>query len=1068
RLPDQESLISGLEYEVLFFAHPGEDGKKKRPGWQWYVQTYQLLSRVLRKRLKRLWIVGAEKWIRVLVEGVIVVGGGKGRRKVAFVRGMRELAGWGVRLEEVCVPPHVWEVEEKQWRKSLNEDAKGWRMAFGVREPMPGSQSGVVRLPRVLREATSFLLMDECVKTTGIFRVNAKAVDVEVLKDLYERGQQFVVWKERDTSLTFPHWTQGTGDVSVGELEEKDGFDVHAAAGLIKLWYKALREPICPPSCYQALEKFYGAQSTGLEPEQLVDLLKPDAVWTFLSTTARQILCLHLLPLLSRVLTFNDWNQMSAYSLAVCFAPALVRGPDIEEDMKMTEIVRKLLEVMVKDWEAHLAPALGLTSEGFDGALRIPESAVDREDPLEGGDQMAGSLDAQTSGIALIDNDAITSDSPENGDEDNIDPPPLPPRPRTFSVPGIGEHRPPLPPRLRSSTVADMPGSNATSSPMPSVNDGNDSQVRRKPAPEVLPLPRYSMIAGASSSGQQVPATLEHIPFYNSVEAPTEDSECVVPGLPDYEALVESSNRTTIPRKPGSFHHRNLPEFLRAGFWITRDDGLRLCVRTDIKSLAGLGFQYETVENALWRLISGSKLWSQLSLRTNRVDLPSAHHSLNLTFAVMSTESLISSSRGAKPIFGITANVHDIRPPSGVPVGFIDSIELNFRFVPVLVLSQLSQSLDIKRLKHVVPRRSRRLRQKNDKTNSDVVDVPVLRPLRSIDEGDNDTDRLSQPSNLETQGGVSDVLDRSDDNSACSNPPENKIQPSLPSASAKSTGVDIRAPVASPPPTLRHGPLALLELIDISFRHIVSGTTRGPKSAKITSTVSGIKLARTTLHTSLADVAPALFRTGYMEAISRRAPLISRIASSVFNICSRSRNPSHPPVPNRDLQVQLWHLLQKHEWPTTELEPLSQEDFLLFTIHDRAPGLVLFDSHHESNGNICRLVKEEDVKRDGNEDMLDASFPMPFGTLNTQMIEDENLFSSFESTPLSLQSTTDHVMMLDDDDQAEEEMLLGDDDKQTLEQHLRLDSPCGDEREGAEQMSRKSYLEEEGDLEMLF
>ncbi|KAI4105330.1 MAG: hypothetical protein L6R37_002780 [Teloschistes peruensis] len=550
RLPDQDSLISGLEYEILFFAHPGEDGKKKRPGWQWHVQTYQLLSRVLRKRLKRLWIVGAEKWIRVLVEGVMVIGGGKGRKKVVFVRGMRELVDWGVSLEELCVPPHVWEVERKQRRRSLNENGNGRRRCFGVGEPLPYGESGEVRLPRVLRETTAFLLMDECVKTKGVFRINAKAIDVEVLKELYERGQNFVVWQEKNTVLSFPHWKNGIGNVSLDELEEKDGFDVHAAAGLIKLWYKELREPLCPLSCYQAMGKFYGTQSVELEPWQLADLLKADAEWTFLSVTARQILRLHLLPLLSRVTTFGDWNQMSAYSLAVCFAPAFLKGPDIEEDMRMIGVVQKLLEAMVKNWETHLAPALGLNNAAFDEALRLPESVADREDVCEKDDQITSWLEAQTNGIALIDNDGITACSPDNDGEDNMGPPPLPPRPRTFSDSRSEESRPALPPRLRSSTIAEFPSSDATSSPLSSPKDGSDSSVKRKPAPEVQPLPRYSMVIGPPSA-QQLPATLEHIPFYNSVEIP-EDFDGLVPDalLPDYETITESSGRGVIPRKP--------------------------------------------------------------------------------------------------------------------------------------------------------------------------------------------------------------------------------------------------------------------------------------------------------------------------------------------------------------------------------------------------------------------------------------------------------------------------------------------------------------------------------------
>ncbi|KAL8848120.1 MAG: hypothetical protein Q9221_006840 [Calogaya cf. arnoldii] len=556
RLPTEDDLLSGQQYEILFFARASADNdksKKKRPGWQWCVQTYQLLSRILRKRLARLWIVGAESWVRMLVEGVAVISGGKGRKKVVFLRGVRELDSWGVRVSEVCVPAGVW-VGERRRRKGKRrgscveeEQRRRGRRAFGVRESLPKcitdgvGEEGRVRLPRVLREATSFLLMDECVKTEGIFRVNAKAVMVEVLQELYDHGQQFVVWQERDTVLCFPFWREGTGDVGMDELKEKDGYDVHAAAGLIKLWYKELREPIFPQSCYQALGKFYGEADLHLEPQQLIEMLRPDAEWTILTTTARKILRMHLLPLLSRVIEMEEWNHMTAYGLAVCFAPALLRGPDIEEDMKMMGIVRRLLEAMVLHWKSHLAPTFETDSQSFESKLRLPEVVADREDPLEEEDSSIPASEAQMSGITLIDNDGSSDTQHENTSEED-EAPPLPPRPPATAQ----DFRPSLPPRSRSAT---MPAIRMTSTSY-SPNNGLDNQFKRKPAPTVQPLPRYSMVVGTSA--RQAPATLEHIPFYNSVEQPVEDVD-VDGELPGYEALPESSSnggRTAIHRKP--------------------------------------------------------------------------------------------------------------------------------------------------------------------------------------------------------------------------------------------------------------------------------------------------------------------------------------------------------------------------------------------------------------------------------------------------------------------------------------------------------------------------------------
>ena len=71
RLPDEEELIGGHGYEIVFFAGGKSNGattvKKGRPGWGWFLQAYHLLTRATRKRLQKLYIVHEKNWIRLLV-----------------------------------------------------------------------------------------------------------------------------------------------------------------------------------------------------------------------------------------------------------------------------------------------------------------------------------------------------------------------------------------------------------------------------------------------------------------------------------------------------------------------------------------------------------------------------------------------------------------------------------------------------------------------------------------------------------------------------------------------------------------------------------------------------------------------------------------------------------------------------------------------------------------------------------------------------------------------------------------------------------------------------------------
>jgi len=86
RLPGEEELLSGTDYEVIFFAGGGADGattsRKSRPGWGWFIQAYHVLSRAMRKRLQKLYIVHERSWVRILVEMFSTIVSPKFRRKI--------------------------------------------------------------------------------------------------------------------------------------------------------------------------------------------------------------------------------------------------------------------------------------------------------------------------------------------------------------------------------------------------------------------------------------------------------------------------------------------------------------------------------------------------------------------------------------------------------------------------------------------------------------------------------------------------------------------------------------------------------------------------------------------------------------------------------------------------------------------------------------------------------------------------------------------------------------------------------------------------------------------------
>ena len=565
RLPDDEDLIRGLGYEVVFFAGIGSNGatqtKKGKPSWQWLMQAYNVLTRAKRKKLQNLYIVHDRNFIRVLIEFFASVVSPKFRKKLIQVSTLSELA-LHIPIEDLLIPPSAYLVDRRKSPNIYAPYASG-RRAFGVlRNPLPHSGGGSIRLPRVLRETTSFVIVDDNIKAEGIFRVSARAQTVEILKEAYDRGQKFIVWKEANTVLASSSYREGFGHVWVEELDHAEGYELHIAAALIKLWYKELGEPIFPPASYQALEKYYGSQDLPLDTSQLFAMLAMDDEWSPISSkTSRLILRMHLLPLLSRAAAFQDRNQMTPENLAICFAPSLLCGPDPVEDLKMSGIVRRILTAMIVHWESDLAPLFGTSFEEFEDSLRAPEAAEDREDPLEEA-RINKMVENQTVGITLLDND--------NSDEEMENQPALPPRPgaataidSTVEQPnnvdmclnrGTAPAEGGLSDGISSVRRKPSPFDSAPLKVMSHTENGTftdispDAElldvtipVRRKPAPALLPLPRYSSITGNRS------AVFQGVRYTNTVPMDGDDLEeehevSYTDDLPLYQEQVSTYN----------------------------------------------------------------------------------------------------------------------------------------------------------------------------------------------------------------------------------------------------------------------------------------------------------------------------------------------------------------------------------------------------------------------------------------------------------------------------------------------------------------------------------------------
>lgn len=514
RLPGEDELISGAEYEVVFFAGGTPDNataeKKQGPSNGWYLQAYHVLSRALRKKLQRLYIVHPRTWVRVLISVFGTIVSPKFRRKIVHVNSMSQLA-LHVPIEKMLIPPAAY-LQDRKVSPDIYAPFVTGKRAFGVRHPLPKDIStGATRLPRLLRETTSFLLMPTNVTTEGLFRIPPHSTLAGVLKEAYDRGQHFIIWKEKGASFAPP----GIDQALVDEVRLEDAYGVHLAAALIKTWYRELREPIFPESTYAEFKERYSDPNVQVSPEDLVDLILPASRASPLPETSREIMTRHLLPLLSTVASHESDNKMNSENLAILFSMCLVCGSNQMEDGKMSTIVKRILKSAIELWP-ELRTGMGIDDESFQADLQPPADPNQYEDPLE---------DLKPKGSSEGD------EQQEVGHRIIMDEDESPPRPAPISPEGPA---PALPPRrsrkasLKNALQPLIPDIDIASMPRPKMQ--LPTLPKRKPAPQ-HPDP---------------PSTLAH-------DAPMVDQPAL-PEPPRYSTLYDSDGRSVqVADSPSSY-----------------------------------------------------------------------------------------------------------------------------------------------------------------------------------------------------------------------------------------------------------------------------------------------------------------------------------------------------------------------------------------------------------------------------------------------------------------------------------------------------------------------------------
>ncbi|XP_074054758.1 SLIT-ROBO Rho GTPase-activating protein 3 isoform X3 [Macrotis lagotis] len=154
----------------------------------------------------------------------------------------------------------------------------------------------------------------------GIFRVPGSQVEVNDIKNSFERGE----------------------DPLADDQNERD---INSVAGVLKLYFRGLENPLFPKEKFQDLISTIKMES----PAERVHLIQQ-----ILVTLPRVVIVVmrYLFAFLNHLSQYSDENMMDPYNLAICFGPTLMHIPDGQDPVSCQAHVNEVIKTIIVNHEA--------------------------------------------------------------------------------------------------------------------------------------------------------------------------------------------------------------------------------------------------------------------------------------------------------------------------------------------------------------------------------------------------------------------------------------------------------------------------------------------------------------------------------------------------------------------------------------------------------------------------------------------------------------------------------------------------------------------------------------------
>ncbi|KAJ8378974.1 hypothetical protein AAFF_G00232680 [Aldrovandia affinis] len=188
-----------------------------------------------------------------------------------------------------------------------------WRL-WGRRNARARNQDSGQAIPVVVESCIRYINLYG-LQQQGIFRVPGSQVEVNDIKNSFERGED---------PLT----------------DEQSDHDINSVAGVLKLYFRGLENPIFPKECFLDLLSTIKLESGAERAHHIQQIIV---------TLPRTIIIVmrYLFAFLNHLSQYSDENMMDPYNLAICFGPTLMPIPDGQDLVACQAHVNELVKTII-------------------------------------------------------------------------------------------------------------------------------------------------------------------------------------------------------------------------------------------------------------------------------------------------------------------------------------------------------------------------------------------------------------------------------------------------------------------------------------------------------------------------------------------------------------------------------------------------------------------------------------------------------------------------------------------------------------------------------------------------